>query len=297
MPSAYGDRLQTQEVPVGPSGSSEAQDAFAPDGSESAVEEPQPGLYYRLQPDARGGIVLTEVLRRRAADGRRVVLTRYVSGPRHGGRSCTCVLWRRAGTCSHVCSVEWALAEAVRARPLSLSCREEDRHLFTCGACGGDASTGWRRGSTLLCAPCLEERRLRERPAVEWRRETGFCARCGMLAAGLVAVVGERYCPACAEEVRAQLPRLVPQLYRKIEACKRFSQRCLRLTGRRSQEADLYASDLRRTVAWLYPQAVEQFRQQLARRLEARSTTPPVIAPAQPVGEAMPVAFEGVPAA
>jgi len=294
---AYGDRLQTQEVPVRPSGSSEAQGAFAPDASEPAVEEPQPGLYYRLRPDARGGIVLTEVLRRRAADGRRVVLVRYVSGPRRGGRSCTCGLWRRAGTCSHVCSVERALAESARARPLSLSCREEDRHLFVCGACGGDASTGWRRGSTLLCAACLEERRLRERPAFERQRETGFCARCGMLAAGLVGVVGARYCPACAEEVRAQLPRLVPQLYRKIEACERFSKRCLRRAGRRSQEADLYASDLRRAIEWLRPQAVEQFRRQLARRLEARRNTPPVIAPAQPVGEATPVAFEGVPAA
>jgi hypothetical protein len=162
---------------------------------------------------------------------------------------------------------------------LSLSCREEDRHLFVCGACGGDASTGWRRGPTLLCAACLDERRRRERPAVARQRETGFCARCGILAAGLVTVVGARYCPACAEEVRAQLPRLVPQLYRKIEACDRFSQRCLRLTGRRSQEADLYASGLRRTVAWLHPQAVEQFRQQLLARLDARKVIPPVIAP------------------
>lgn len=87
MTSAYGDRLQAQEAPVGPSGSSEAQDAFALDEGKPAADEPQPGLYYRLQPDARGGIVLTEVLRQRGSDGRRVVLTRYVSGPRRGAYS------------------------------------------------------------------------------------------------------------------------------------------------------------------------------------------------------------------
>jgi len=294
---AYGDRLQAQEASDQPAGPCEAEDGFALDKGELIVEELQPGLYYRLQPDARGGVVVTEVLRRRAADGRRVVLTRYVSGSRRNGRSCTCGLWRRAGTCYHVDSVEWALAKAARARPLPMSCREEDRHLFVCGACGGDASTGWRRGATLLCAACLEQRRLRERPAVEWQREAGFCARCRTLGTGLVGVVGARYCLACAEEVRAHLPRLVARLYQKIEACDRFSRRCLRLTGRRSQEADLYAADLRRTVAWLRPQAAEQFRQQLLRRLEARRSTPPVAAPGQPVGEATPVAFEGVPAA
>ncbi|MDQ7839419.1 MAG: hypothetical protein RDU83_00130 [bacterium] len=297
MTSAYGDRLQVEDGSAKSADSSEAYGLLASDEERPVVEEPQPGLYYRLHPDARGGIVLTEVLRRRGPDGRRVVLTRYVSGSRRNGRSCTCGLWRRAGTCFHLVSVEWALAEAARAKPLLSTCSEEDRHLFVCGACGGDASTGWRRGRSLLCTACLEERRLRERPAVERQRETGFCARCGMLAAGLVAVVGDRYCPACAGEVLARLPGLVARLYRKIEACERFSQRCLRLTGRRSEEADLYASDLRRTVAWLRPQAVEQFRQQLLARLKARKVIPPVAAPVLPAGEATSVAFEGVPAA
>ena len=113
----------------------------------------------------------------------------------------------------------------------------------------------------------------------------------------LVDLVGAQYCVACAEEVCAYLPRLVSQLYRKIEACERFSRRCLRLTGRRSHEADLYASDLWRVLAKVRPQAAEQLKRQLLRRLEARRKDPPVAAPGRPVGEATPVAFEGIPAA
>ncbi len=297
MPSAYGDRLQAQEASDQPAEPGEAKDGFVLGTGEPIVDELQPGLYYRVQPDARGGIVVTEVFRRRAADGRRVVLTRYVSGSRRYGRSCTCGLWRRAGTCYHVDSVEWAFAEVARPRPLPLSVREENRHLYVCGACGGDASTGWQRGAMLLCPSCLEERRLRERPAVERQRETEFCARCGRLVTGLVDLVGAQYCTACAEEVSIYLPRLVSQLYRKIGACERFSRRCRRLTGRRSQEADLYASDLWRALAKVRPQATEQLKRQLLRRLEARRQDPPVATPGRPMGEVTPVAFEGVPAA
>lgn len=297
MPSAYGDRLEAQEASGKPAELCEAKDGFAVDRGEPIVDELQPGLYYRVQPDARGGIVVTEVLRRRAADGRRVVLTRYVSGSRRNGRSCTCGLWRRAGVCYHIDSVEWAVAAVARTRPSPLSVREEDRHLFICGACGGDASTGWQRGAMLLCTSCLEERRLRERPAAERQRETDFCARCGIRAAGLVDLVGAQYCIACADEVCGYLPMLVSLLYRKIEACERFSRRCLRLMGRRSREADLYASDVRRMLVRLRPQAAEQFKRQLLKRLEARRASPPVATPGQPVGEATPVAFEGIPAA
>lgn len=297
MATAYGDRLGKWRAPVEPSESSQRQDTVASPECEPVVEEPQPGLYYRLSPDARGGMVVTEVLYRRAADGRRVVLTRYVSGSRRNRRSCTCGLWRRAGACIHVTTVEWALAEIARARPLPSSCKTKDQHLFVCGACGGDALNGWRHGAALLCAPCLEERWLRERPTNEWQREADFCARCGLLATGLVRVGGARFCSRCAEDMRVQLPRLVFSLYRQIEACERFSRRCLRALGRRSREADLYAADLRHMLAWLRPQAVEVFRQQLARRVEARRSVPPVAAPGQPMGEATPVAFEGVPAA
>ncbi len=267
------------------------------DKGEPIVEELQPGLYYRMQPDARGGVVVTEVLRRRGAEGRRVVLTRYVSGSRRNGRSCTCGLWRRVGTCYHVDSVEWALAEAARTRPLPLSVREVDQHLYVCGGCGGDASTGWQRGAMLLCASCLEERRLRERPAAERQREADFCARCGRRVTGLVDLVGAQYCAACADEVSAYLPGLVSLLYRKIEACERFSRHCRRLIGRRSQEADLYASDLWRVLAKVRPQAAGQLKRQLLKRLEARKQGPPVATPGRPVGEVTPVAFEGVPAA
>lgn len=297
MLSAYGDRLEAQEASDKPAGPREAKDGFALGKGEPIVEELQPGLYYRVQPDARGGIVVTEVFRRRGADGRRVVLTRYVSGSRRNGRSCTCGLWRRVGTCYHIDSVEWAFAEVARTRPLPLSVREEDRHLFTCGGCGGDASTGWQRGVMLLCPSCLEERRLRERPAAERQRETEFCARCGRRVTGLVDLVGAHYCTACAEEVATYLPRLVSLLYRKIEACERFSRRWLRLTGRRSHEADAYASDLWRVLARVRPQAAEQLKRQLLRRLEARKQGPPVAAPGRPMGEVTPVAFEGVPAA
>lgn len=297
MPSAYGDRLQAQEASDQPAEPYEAKDGFALDTGEPIVDELQPGLYYRVQPDARGGIVVTEVLRRRAADGRRVVLSRYVSGARSHGRSCTCGLWRRAGTCYHIDSVEWAFAEVARTRPLPLSVREVDRHLYVCGACGGDASTGWQRGAMLLCTSCLEERRLRERPVAERQREREFCARCRRLVAGLVDLVGTRYCTACAEEVSVYLPRLVSQLYRKIEACERFSRRCLRRTGRRSHEADAYTSDLWRALAKVRPQATEQLKRQLLKRLEARKQDPPVAAPGRPMGEVTPVAFEGVPAA
>ncbi|MGH8057043.1 MAG: hypothetical protein ACREOH_07365, partial [Candidatus Entotheonellia bacterium] len=199
--------------------------------------------------------------------------------------------------CYHIDSVEWAVAAVARTRPSPLSVREEDRHLFICGACGGDASTGWQRGAMLLCTSCLEERRLRERPAVERQRETDFCTRCGMLAAGLVDLVGAQYCVACAEEVCVYLPTLVSRLYRKIGACERFSRRCLRLTGRRSHEADLYASDLRRVLVRVRPQAAEQLKRQLLKRLEARKKDPPVATPGRPVGEVTSVAFEGVPAA
>jgi hypothetical protein len=194
-------------------------------------------------------------------------------------------------------SVEGALADAARTRPLPLPIREVDRHLYVCGACGGDASTGWQRGALLLCASCLEERRLRERPAVERQRETEFCARCGRLVTGLVDLGGARYCTACAEAVSSYLPGLVSQLYRKIAACEQFSRRCLRLMGRRSREADAYASDLWRVVARVRPQAAEQLRRQLLRRLEAHKQGPPVADPRRPMGEVPPVAFEGVPAA
>ncbi len=71
MPSAYGDRLQAQEASDQPAEPCEAKDGFALDKGEPIVEELQPGLYYRVQPDVRGGVVVTEVLRRRGADGRR----------------------------------------------------------------------------------------------------------------------------------------------------------------------------------------------------------------------------------